>query len=228
MWLIICVFIVRLALEPVWTFSESTSISSGLVRSRLNSTVVAHFSVTFEECNTFHCTNECIAEDIRVSPKDFCCIYWIPGTMTKSKSSWAGVPEWFTALCLLCVVKTVMGLSPSPAWTSTNTCRYICKYVDQKGSAAMLTSIQSAGVTPEVNLRIIQVRKHAKGPTLALKPRTDVTRSPKQWSLKKDSCPQKNFSLKKVQKYEKQCPSSNRHVFSVTSGKVSIFMKHIK
>ena len=54
----------------------------------------------------------------------------------------------------------------------------MCKYVDQKGSAAMLTSIQSAGVTPEVNLRITQARKHAfKGSTLALKPRADVTRS---------------------------------------------------
>ena len=27
--------------------------------------------------------------------------------------------------------------------TSTNTCGHICRYVDQKGSAAMLTSIQS-------------------------------------------------------------------------------------
>ena len=32
----------------------------------------------------------------------------------------------------------------------------------EKGSAAMLTSIQSAGVTPEVNLRITCLRKHAK------------------------------------------------------------------
>ena len=38
------------------------------------------------------------------------------------------------------------------ARTSTNACGHVCRYVDQKGSAAMLTSIQSAGVTPEVNL----------------------------------------------------------------------------
>ena len=38
-------------------------------------------------------------------------------------------------------------------WTSTNACRHICRYVDRKGLAAMLTSIQSAGVAPEVNLR---------------------------------------------------------------------------
>ena len=37
--------------------------------------------------------------------------------------------------------------------TSTNACRHVCKYVDQKGSAAILTSIQSAGVAPEANLR---------------------------------------------------------------------------
>ena len=37
--------------------------------------------------------------------------------------------------------------------TSTNARRHVCRYVDQKGSAAMLTSIQSAGVVPEVNLR---------------------------------------------------------------------------
>ena len=34
--------------------------------------------------------------------------------------------------------------------------------MDQKGPAAMLTSIQSAGVAPEVNLRITQAKKHAK------------------------------------------------------------------
>ena len=36
--------------------------------------------------------------------------------------------------------------------------------MDRKGSVAMLTSIQSAGVTPEVTLRITQVRKHARDP----------------------------------------------------------------
>ena len=68
----------------------------------------------------------------------------------------------------------------APNRTSTNTCRHICKYVDQKGLAAMLISIQSAGVAPVVNLRITQARKHAKGSTLALKPRADIIRSSKQ------------------------------------------------
>ena len=47
--------------------------------------------------------------------------------------------------------------------TSTNACGHICRYVDQKGLAAMLTSIQSAGIAIEVGLRITEVRKHAKG-----------------------------------------------------------------
>ena len=51
-----------------------------------------------------------------------------------------------------------------PDRTSTNACCLVCKYVDRKGSAAMLTPIQSAGVTPEMNLRITQVKKHAWDP----------------------------------------------------------------
>ena len=69
--------------------------------------------------------------------------------------------------------------------------------MDRKGLAAMLTSKQSAGVAPEVNLRITQVREHTKkGSTLALKPREDVTRSPKQgyqWPHEKDLCPPKKI-----------------------------------
>ena len=60
----------------------------------------------------------------------------------------------------------------------------------------MLTSIQSAGVAPEVNLRTsAQARKCASQKSnLALKPSADVTRSPKQgnqWPHKKYSCPTK-------------------------------------
>ena len=67
----------------------------------------------------------------------------------------------------------------------------------------MLTSTQSAGVASEVNLRITEVRKHAKGSTLALKPRADVTRSPKQgyqWPHEKDLCPQKKIYEKNKNK----------------------------
>ena len=49
--------------------------------------------------------------------------------------------------------------------TSTNACKHICRYVDRKGLAAMLTSVQSAGVTPEVNLKnSMQARKHTRDP----------------------------------------------------------------
>ena len=49
--------------------------------------------------------------------------------------------------------RTAVGSSP----------KHIYKDVDWKGSAAMLTSVQSAGVTAEVNLKITQARKDAKG-----------------------------------------------------------------
>ena len=57
----------------------------------------------------------------------------------------------------------------------------------------MLTPIQSAGVAPEVNLRQESMQK---GSTLALKPRADITRSPKQGyqlTHEKDKCPPKFF-----------------------------------
>ena len=71
----------------------------------------------------------------------------------------------------------------------------ICRYMDQKG---LLTSTQSAGVAPEGNLRNrIQARKRAsENSTLALKPRSDIPRSPKQWYQwphEKDLCPPKIF-----------------------------------
>ena len=50
----------------------------------------------------------------------------------------------------------VGGSSPR---TSTNACGHVCRYVDQRGLAAMLTSVQSAGVATEVSLRITQTRR---------------------------------------------------------------------
>ena len=58
----------------------------------------------------------------------------------------------------------------------------------KKGSAVMLTSIQSAGVAPEVNLRITQARKHTKRDPPSIETQ-DATRSPKQgyqWPNEKD------------------------------------------
>ena len=55
-----------------------------------------------------------------------------------------------------------------------------------------------------------QMRKHTSGgSTLALKPRADVTRNPKQeyqWSHKKDLCPSKKFFFKKKLISEISCP----------------------
>ena len=47
---------------------------------------------------------------------------------------------------------------PPPMLVDMSACLWI-----KKGSASMLTSIQSAGVTPEVNLKITQVKKRTKG-----------------------------------------------------------------
>ena len=55
----------------------------------------------------------------------------------------------YSAVLAACSID-VHGFDPQ---TSTNACWYVCKYIGQKGFAAMLTSIQSAGVAPEVNLR---------------------------------------------------------------------------
>ena len=55
------------------------------------------------------------------------------------------------------------------------------KYVDRNGSAAMQAAKRLASVTLEVNLRIpLHTGDEVRGPTLALKPRTDITRCPKQ------------------------------------------------
>ena len=95
--------------------------------------------------------------------------------------------------------------------TSTNACWHVWRNVDQKGSAAMLTSIHSAGVAPEVNLRnplsAGEVAHKWGNPALALKPRADITRSPKQgyqWPTKRTYVLQK-FILKKIEKIETHC-----------------------
>ena len=59
---------------------------------------------------------------------------------------------------------------------STNAFGHVCKYVDLKDSAGMLTFMQSVGVTPEVTLRSTEATKY----TRTLKPRVDITKSPKQ------------------------------------------------
>ena len=103
--------------------------------------------------------------------------------------SWAGVAEFYGLQCRACCMQHGWSWVQAPnlhqcLWTHLQVCRL-------KGLAAILTSIQSAGVTPKVNLR-----NASEGSTLALKPRGDVIRSPKQgyqWPHKKDLCPPNIF-----------------------------------
>ena len=75
--------------------------------------------------------------------------------------------------------------------------------MEEINSAAMLAAKRSVGVTPEMNLRehvtCMPSPMLIRLPTLALKPRGDVTRSPKQgyqWPHKKDFCPPKTLEKK--------------------------------
>ena len=81
---------------------------------------------------------------------------------------------------------------------------YLISFITKHGgnrnsSVAMLAAKRSAGVAPDMNLMIllhVGDKPQARGSTLALKPRIDVTRSPKQgyqWPQEKDSCPPKKF-----------------------------------
>ena len=59
------------------------------------------------------------------------------------------------------------------------------RYLEENGSAAMLAAKRSAGITPEVNLKECVThmplsRVNKKGCTLSLKPKGNITRSPKQ------------------------------------------------
>ena len=108
-----------------------------------------------------------------------------------------------------------------------------CKYMGQSDLAAMLAVKRLAGVALEVNLRnSAQARKHASESTLALKPRADVTRSPKQgyqWPHKKDMCPPKIFKKKKKnhgQSFQYQRPSVHRQQLQQTFGH-KICMKNL-
>ena len=81
-----------------------------------------------------------------------------------------------------------------------------CRYVEEIGMAAMLVTKRLAGVTPELNLRECVICMPLHLPTLALKPKGEVTRSPKQgyqWSTKRRYILQfkKKNNMKICQKY---------------------------
>ena len=74
----------------------------------------------------------------------------------------SGVVSWCSSVAYnaALAVQTVVGLTPKPPPMIVDTSASMWF---QKGSTAILTSIQPAGVPPEVNLGITQVRKLAKG-----------------------------------------------------------------
>ena len=73
-----------------------------------------------------------------------------------------------------------------------------CMYVEEISSAAKLAIKMFAGVTPEVNLgeHVICMPLPSANKALALNPRGDITKSPKQGI----SCPQKDLCLSKCKK----------------------------
>ena len=99
----------------------------------------------------------------------------------------------------LCAAQMVVGLILGLAQTPTNTCGHICKYVNQKGLAAILTSIQS-----EVNLRITQVREHARDP-------------PWLWNPGKTSPDVQNKCISGSMKRIYKCPQKRRKTLSVST-----------
>ena len=87
--------------------------------------------------------------------------------------------------------------------TSTNACRHVCRYIDRKSSAAMLTSIQLAGVAPEVNLRN-SLHTGDKAHKWGIQPGFETqgrhyqkSKTGYQWHHEKDLCPPNIFKKEK-------------------------------
>ena len=123
------------------------------------------------------------------------CRIFLNSQINHSKSQ-AGVAEWFTAPCLLCAAWMAMGSSPKPPpmLADTTAGMWIKK---ARLPCWPLYSQQVSHQRWISGIHCMQVTKHAsKGSTLALKPREDITRSPKQgyqWPHEKDLCPPKIY-----------------------------------
>ena len=91
----------------------------------------------------------------------------------RSDRNGRGVSTWYK----LCCVLLNLGFE---SHQSLHMCA--STWIQNGSAAAMKAAKWSAGVTPEVNLRNLLHTgiELSKGSTLALKPRVDVTRSPKQ------------------------------------------------
>ena len=118
--------------------------------------------------------------------------YWLPCY------SWAGIAQSVEHLSGFTVWGSHMH-DRSWSWAPP---MLVCKYVDVNGLAAMMAANRSAGVPPEVNLRILLCtgNEEYKLGDPPLKPRADITRSPKQgypWPDKKGLISSKILFLKK-------------------------------
>ena len=92
-----------------------------------------------------------------------------------------------------------------PGSSPTNACIYIHKYVDQKDLAVMVAAKSQQVLHKRWiwGIYCLQVRKHAsKGSILALKPSTDVIRSPKQAPEK--GLMSSKFFFKKIKREDRQ------------------------
>ena len=109
-------------------------------------------------------------------------------------------PEWPSGLQRRACGTDGRGFQPQ---TSTNACGHVCRYMDQKSLAAMLTSIQSAGVSPEVNLRN-SLQAGDKACKRGIHPGFETQGRPHQksktgyqWPHEKDLCPPKILNKRK-------------------------------
>ena len=84
--------------------------------------------------------------------------------------------------------------------TSTNACGHVCRYVDQKAWLPYWPLYSQLVSHQRWIWGSHKWESMQKGSTMALKPRADITRSPKQgyqWPHEKDLCPPKIENLKK-------------------------------
>ena len=121
------------------------------------------------------------------------------------EQSRAGVAEWYTVPFLLRAAQTVVGLSP-------NLHQYLQTDLQVHGSERLschtdLYTISRCHTRGESEDHTSE--KACKESTLALKPRADITRSPKQgyqWPHEKNLCPQIFFKINVQEQNKKIIP----------------------
>ena len=130
-----------------------------------------------EDSITWCC--DCVATK---SKRAFKHVWYLPKTYPKlSQTTCTDVDEHVDEGVTNASISASRNLCLSTLYKTTFWTILVWKYMDENGSAAMLATKRSAGVIPEVNLMSpLCAGDEARRSTLALKPREDVTRSPKQ------------------------------------------------